>query len=224
MSVIVEPGVVRALLAVAMAIVLAGCAQGTLQPEEAVPKSEPTTEEVHLVAPVAVTDREPSGQWNASDGPTWLEMYDVGAGEEMEFEEIDAICNYFDLKEYDTKSGEHDYPDSLHVALSDGTEGSITNRDVINDLWGRVLYMRLSPDLAMADSGALYTNELVFSWDDGRTQTFTFKGQTALAVDDVLFPIIEDVYTGAEVFSGVATPFRGWRTISTLVLSLTSHA
>ena len=220
----VKSGVVRALLAVAMVVILVGCAQGapqagdgqlgsqsedaasqaeqaTPQAEQAAPQNTSTTEEVHLVAPVAVTDREPSGQWNASDGPTWLEMYDVGADEEMEFEEIDAICNYFDLREYDRRNGEHDYPDSLHVVLSDGTEGSITNPDIINDLWGRVLYMRLSPDLAMADSGALYTNELVFSWDDGRTQTFTFKGQTALAVDGVLFPIIEDVYTGAEVFS-----------------------
>ena len=217
MAVKVE-SIVRSLLVVAIVTFLVGCAQSTPQTEsgQSVPESEETaaqteqttpknvsnTEEIHLVAPVSLTDREPSGQWYTTEGPTWLEISDGGTHEEMEFEEIDIIYDYFGLEEHDGKSGEREHPDSLHVTLSDGTEGDITNPDVINDLWNRVLYMRLSPDLAMADSDTLDTNELVFSWDSGRTQTFTFRGHTALAVDGALFPIIEDSRTGAEVFSG----------------------
>ena len=209
--------IVRVVLIAAIAASLVGCAQGAPQAEDSQPVSQSedaatqteetapkstATEEIHLVAPVNVTDREPSGEWYVTEGPTWLEISDGGTQEEMEFEEIDLIYDYFDIGERDGKSGEDEYPDKLHVALSDGTKGDITNPDVIGDLWYRVLDMRLSPDLAMVDSDTLYTNELVFSWDDGRTQTFTFRGHTALAVDGTLFPIIEDSRTGAEVFSG----------------------
>ena len=210
--------ITKTMLVAAMAIFLFGCAQGTPQAgdsqlvsesedvatetEQTVSGGTSTTEEIHLLAPVTVTDREPSGHWNVTEGPTFLEIWDSDAHEEMEFEEVKSIYSYFDLKERDDETGEYDFPNSMHAALSDGTEGDITNQDVINDLWQRILGMRISPDLAMADSDTLYTNELVFSWDDGRTQTYTFKGHTALAVDGTLFPIIEDFRTGAEVFSG----------------------
>lgn len=205
--------VVRTLLAVAIAIVLVGCAQGTPQEEQTAPKSESIKEEIHLAEPVAVTDREASGQWNVSDGPTWLDIWDSGTDEKMEYEEIDVIYSFLDLKEFDDWSGEHDYPNSMHAALSDGTEGDIKNQEVINDLWERVLRMRLSPDLAMTDPGTFYTNELVFTWDDGRTQTFSFKGHTALSVDGTLFPIIESLDTGIEVFNGpvVIKHLENWK-------------
>ena len=206
---------VTALLLAVLVTPLAACSQDATptEPDQTPPETKQAKEEIYLKNPVPTCGLEASGVWNAwqyvTGGP---EISDGITHEDLEFEEITLLYELFDVQEFDTWEGNHDWPASLHVTLADGTDGDITNNDVINDLWDRILCMRVSPDLAMVDPGTFANNVFTFSWDDGRRQTFTFTGQTALTVDGTLFPLIEGVNAGGEVFNGWSvTPLKNIR-------------
>lgn len=205
--------IVAALLLAVLATPLTACSHDAAQTEadQIPPEAVRVTEEIHLKDPVPICDRKASGQWNAWQGVVGgdFQITDSADHEKMEYEEISLIYEFFDVQEYDIMRGEHEWPSALHATLADGTEGDITDSDVIHDLWSRIMRMRLSPDLAMVDPGTFANNEFVFSWDDGRVQTFTFTGQTALTVDGTLFPILEAVNSAGEVFNGPSiTPVK----------------
>ena len=198
--------VVVALLLAALAAPLAACARDATQTEadQAPLETKQDKEEIHLKEPVPHCGLEPSGQWYAWQGVVGgdLSITDGATDEKMEFEEVKSLCYFIDIPEYDSYTGDRELPTNLHVMLSDGTDGNITDSDVICDLWDRCLYLRFSPDLAMPDPGTFVNNTLVFSWDDGRTQTFTITGQYALTIDGTLFPLLEGIYSAGEIFNG----------------------
>ena len=132
-------------------------------------------------------------------------FWDYQTGEWIDFDDISHIHELCDVKEYaDGYYSKVDWPTDISAELAGNlnvAKGEITDPDIVRDLWERVVRMRLRLSEAVPDETTSKGESLTFYWEDGHSQTFTFKGSWSLAYDGTLYPIFEHRNTDGENFS-----------------------